>query len=203
VEQNSPAWDAARAGMLTASVAAQIMSADDQDNKDLVKTLAFERAFGVIQETNYQSKAMERGKELEARAREWYEFATDCTDLEACAFRRHPVLPFVSCSPDGLRSDRTVEIKCPLHKAWVDAKRALFSDRTKDKVPSAYRWQARWQMWCCGLRRCDFVVWHPQAGGIIIPYTLTDEDIERMEERAWSIESSVRELHEIISRKNP
>lgn len=174
----TPEMRAQRVGKLTASKAAVIMGGDNTKGlADYVKTLAFERLYGDTGEDGFQSAAMTRGSELEARAVEWYEFDQDCIVVPGGECIEHRLLPFVGASPDARREDRVVEAKCLLHKAWIDA-------RIANEIPSEYRWQCRWQQWVLEVNLVDFVVWHPVAGGFVIQRSVTDAECKQMQERA-------------------
>lgn len=190
----TPELRQARVGKLTASKAAVIMGGLDTSGlASLVKDLAWERVYGITDdEPAYQSAAMERGTLIEAQAREWYAFEADCVvDHDPDLTIDHPTIPMVAASPDGLRADRVVEIKCPLHKAWMEVKRTHV-------VPSEYRWQTRWQMWCSAKHACDFVAYHPAAGGLIVPCAVTAAEIEQMTERAALIETKIATWVDIL-----
>lgn len=176
----------ARLGKLTASVAAITMGGLKTDGLEkLVKRCAWERVYGDAEE-GYKSAAMDRGTELEDEALSWYEFTTDRT-IERQVHLTHPTLPFVGATPDGLcRGVRTVQLKCPLHGAWMD----VFNDRD---VPAEYRWQVRWEMWCASVHDCDFVCYHPKPKGIVVAYSLSDSDVDQMTERAFLVEARVQE----------
>lgn len=172
---------------MTASMADVVMGGlATKGLADYVKTLAFERVFGDTSEEGYRSKAMERGNEVETLALDWYEFHTDqVVDREPVTIG-HPTIPFVAASPDARLPDRNIEVKSPLHKAWMDVKKSR-------KVPAEYRWQCRWQMWVRGVPSCDFVCWHPKPGGLIVPFTVTPEEIEQMTERVFIVDQIVNE----------
>ena len=98
----------------------------------------------------------------------------------------------VGWSPDGIiEGIGSVEIKCPLHKAWMACKKAM-------KIPAEYRWQTRWGMWVGQLELQDFVMYHPMTGGIVIPCEVTAEEKEQMEERVALLETKVAPWVEII-----
>ena len=184
-----------RAGKLTSSKAAVIMGGLDTSGlASYVKDLAWERVYGVdVDEPSYVNAAMERGQMVEQSARDWYAFETDSVvDHDPDRTLDHPTIPMVAASPDGIRDDRVVEIKCPLHKAWMEVKRT-------GKVPAEYRWQTRWQMWVTGKHACDFVAYHPTPGGLIVPCVVTPEEIAQMVERAALIEAKVQEWVAILT----
>lgn len=193
IKQNSEAWDNIRAGKLTASQAAKVMGRlNTKGLSDLCKSVAWGRVYGHPDEPHYMSSAMLRGHKLEEEARHWYEKETG-NEVELTGFAQLDHLPNLGWSPDGLTRKRKVgvEIKCLLHKAYIDVKRT-------GKIPSEYRWQCRWGNWIGGLDRMDFVAYHPDAGGIIIPATVTEEETSQMRERVVEVERMIQENIRII-----
>lgn len=190
--QHSPEWYAIKAGKWSASNAACIMGGLETSGlASLVKDIAWERVYGVGEDETYRSAAMERGTILEAEARDYYAFATGAT-VEQVGFVEHATVPNVGWSPDGLCLPRAVEIKAPLHKAWMEVKRT-------DKVPAEYRWQCAWACWVGELDGLDFVAYHPQAGGLLIPYTFDSALAEQMQTRVALLESKVAEWVDILN----
>lgn len=197
--QHDPEWYAIRSGKWTASHAATIMSKiGDRGGltlglADLVKSIAFARVFGDADETRYQSDAMRRGNEMETEARDWYAFAADRA-IEQVGFVEHARVPHVGWSPDGIDGRHGIEVKCLLHKAWMDAKRTR-------AVPAEYRWQCRWAMWVGELETLDFIAYHPKPGGLIIPCETTESDRDQMAERVSILEPKVHEWVDILTDK--
>jgi putative phage-type endonuclease len=188
--QNTPAWWADRMGKFTGSKAAVIMGALDTSGlASYLMDLAWERVYGARDET-YRSGAMDRGHEIEPQARAWYSFEIGDA-IEQVGFVPHPTLANVGCSPDGLRAGRVVEIKCPLHKAWMEVKRT-------GKVPAEYRWQCRWNVWSTGSEGTDFVCFHPIAGGLVVPLEVTDDEKAQMAARVEMLEPKVQKWVEIL-----
>lgn len=192
----TPELRQARAGKLTASKAPVTMGGLDTSGlKSYVMDLAWERVYGVPDDEAFETPAMARGKELESAARDWYAFMTDAVvDHDPDRTIDHPTIPMIAASPDGLMADRVLETKCPLHKAWMEVKRTGL-------VPSEYRWQCRWQMWVTGKQLCDFVCWHPLAGGLIVPIAVTAAECDEMAARAALIEKRICEWVEILQNK--
>lgn len=194
LEQNTPEWFEARAGKVTASSAATAMSKPTTKGfKDLVKTLAWHRVFGLEGEQGYKSAAMQRGHDLESDARNWYAFNTGKT-IKQCGF-----VESGNCgwSPDGVTERNGeitggIEIKCLLHKAFMDVLQ-------KREVPPEYRWQVRWGMRVAGIESLDFVAYHPAAGGIVVPCYLEREHVEKMEERLELIAREAGKWQEILA----
>lgn len=199
IVQHSPEWYAIRAGKWTASHAGVVMSKiGDRGGMtkgldDLVKSVAFARVFGTPDEPWFQSAAMKRGNEMEAEARDWYAFGTDRL-IEEVGFVEHATITHVGWSPDGIADRHGIEAKCLLHKAWMDVKSA-------NRVPSEYRWQCRWAMWVGDLESLDFIAYHPQAGGIVVPCELTDSERDQMTVRVSILEPKVQEWVEILRDK--
>ncbi len=194
IEQHSPEWYAIKAGKWSASKAAIIMGGLDASGlASLIKDMAWERVYGPT-EGGFQSKAMERGNELEYEARDWYAFERDAVVVEV-GFVEHATVARVGWSPDGLHGERHgIEVKCPLHKAWMEVKRA-------GKVPAEYRWQCRWAMWVGELDGLDFIAYHPKAGGLIVPCEVTESERSQMAERVALLEPKVVEWVEILTDK--
>ena len=197
----SPEMAAARLGKMTASKAAVVMSKIGPNGgmtdglAEYIQSLAFERVFGDSEELGYQSKAMERGNELEPLAIEWYAFNTDTTPSIGGTVIVHPDMPYVAATPDGRLPDRVIEAKCFLHRAW------MFAEENR-LVPSTYRWQTKWQQWVCGVRLCDFVVWHHKGGGFVIQTSVTESEIEQMRDRAILVNCKVEErMDDLLSRR--
>ena len=152
--------------------------------------------FGDLGEQGYKSVWMDRGSETENEALDWFEFTQDVVLLRQQHIV-HPMIQFAAATPDGLLpATYTVEGKCPLFHVWSqtfddweDGKRGL------DAVPSEYRWQCRWQPWCCGLREGRFVAFHPAGGGqgVVVPYEITDADMDAMTTRAFLVNEMVNE----------
>lgn len=201
----TPELAAARLGKMTASMAAVVMGGLDTGGlKSYVRRLAGERVFGDLGEDSYKSAWMERGNEFENEALDFFEFQNDVA-LERQAHVDHPTIPNVAATPDGLlRGSYTVEGKCPTFHVWAETREAIHrGKRGLDAVPSEYRHQCRWQPWCCGLSEGRFVAYHPVGGGqgLVIPYTITQDDCDRMAERVVIVEGLIANWITILQEK--
>lgn len=188
ITQNTPEWDAIRAGKWTASSGAKIMGGlETQGIKDLVKDLAWGRVFGKT-DRGYSGKSMERGHEIEPEAREAFAFAHDA-EVEQVGFVEHGRIENFGWSPDGLHKQRRrgLEIKCLEHKAWID----FHESRA---VPSEYRWQVKFACMVGQLDGLDFYVYHPLAGGIVVPVEIIAADKDQIEGRIALLEPRVQTL---------
>lgn len=188
IVQGTSEWLAIRAGKWTASNGATIMGGlTTKGLDDLIKDIAWGRVFGPT-DPGFQSDAMKRGTETESEAREWCAFERGVV-IEQCGFVEHPTIPNLGWSPDGLFADRklAVEIKCPLHRGWIDTELAR-------EIPSQYRWQCRFACFVGGLDGIEFVNYHPLAGGVVIPLEISDSERDQIEARIALLEPRVQAI---------
>jgi hypothetical protein len=130
---------------------------------------------------SFKSDAMERGNELEAEARNWYELAVD-VDVSECGLIYLNDLEAVSCSPDGLIIDdaaidgssdvvKGLEIKCPL--AHTHIKYLM-----KGELPTQYIPQLQGSMFVADCGEWDFLSYHPDLKPLLITVKRNDEWID-------------------------
>lgn len=190
-----------RRGKQTASMAAVVMGGlETKGLAQYVRRLAGERLYGDLGEESYKSAWMDRGSDEENAALDWFEFTQD-VELERQVYVNHPTIPYVACIPDGLCNAFTVEGKCPLFHVWCDTLEAWRNGkRGLEAIPSEYRWQCRWQVWCAQVPEGRFVAYHPAGGGqgIVIPYTVAQDDLDAMAKRVQVVEGLVRNWIEIL-----
>lgn len=113
-EQRSDEWFAARIGRVTGSNAHCILMGEKTAGRnDYILRLALERILGVSEESNFVSKDMQRGIELEVVARYNQELDTG-EIIRQTGFLRHNDL-MIGVSLDGDSNDfREIwEFKCP------------------------------------------------------------------------------------------
>ena len=137
---------------------------------------------------------MERGNEVEPKARAAYEFIKN-VDVETVGFVDHPTIKSAGCSPDGLvGTTRGVEFKCPNTSTHIDTILGA-------AIKAEYRPQIQWNMACAELEAMDFVSFddrmpaHRQA--YIIPFARDDAFIKNLEEQ---VSSFIAEMEEKIAR---
>lgn len=192
--QGTPEWHAIRAGKWSASKGAVIMGGLETSGlADYIKTLAWERVYGPTDGEGFKTSAMERGHEMEPEACDDYAFKRDVT-IERMGFVDHGAIPNFGWSPDGLHSARRngIEVKSPLHKAWMEVKRT-------GKVPAEYRWQTKIGIFVGRLEGMDFIAYHPKAGSLVIPCELTESEAQQIEERIALLEPKVAKWVEILT----
>lgn len=178
MEQGSPDWLMARAGLVTASrisdVMAQIKTGEAASRKDYRAQLVAERISGNPS-PSFTNAAMQWGTENEPFARAAYELKFDVT-VDQVALIRHPEIVFSGASPDGLvDGDGLVEIKCPNTATHI--KYCLAG-----KPPADYQNQMLWQMECTGRQWCDFVSYDPRMPEDMQMFVVRfDRDQERID----------------------
>ena len=153
--QGTPAWLAARAGRVTASmISAVLMKPETAGFRDYQAQLVAEILTGKPQGSDYTNVHMQYGTETEPLARSAYEAETGFS-VDEVGLCIHPTIERAGASPDGLVGNSGLtEIKCPkvaTHLAYMLA----------GVVPAGYKNQMMWQMACTGRDWCDFVSFRP------------------------------------------
>lgn len=154
-EQGSEAWFKMKLGVLSASNASKIVAKIDSDTRfTYMAELIGQVCTGIVEEVN--SKHMDWGRQNEAAARSYYEFASGLSMTQ---------LPFVfkdqsfrvGCSPDGLVNDKKgAEIKAP----WATANYIKFL--VEDDIKSEWKWQYQFTMHVLGAEQWDFCQYDPR-----------------------------------------
>lgn len=150
MQQRTEEWFAARCGKVTASRMKDIIAkSDTAAYRNYQAEIISERLSGCSAES-YSSREMQRGTELEPKARAVYLLETG-SDVSETGLIPHPHIANSGASPDGLvDSDGLLEIKCPNTATHIDF---LLHRQPKRE----YILQMQWQMACTGRLWCDFV----------------------------------------------
>lgn len=198
LEQGTPEWLAAKAGVFSASRASALMAsgrggAPSATRANLIADLAAERMTGRYTE-GFKNAAMERGNELEAEARDAYSFEKGVA-VEQVAFVKHPTIVNCGCSPDGLvGDDGLVEIKCPSARARHVA--ALLNGAHAVE----YRLQVQFQMMVTGRKWCDVVSYDPAwEPDLQLAITRVQRDEKVIGEIVGALAIAEREVNELIN----
>ena len=184
MEQRTEDWFLARKGKVTASKIADVLAKGRGNAESLTRAkyrdqLVTERLTKVVAE-GFTNEAMQRGTEMEPKARDLYAFKTG-VHVEEVGFIDHPTIAMSGASPDGLVEETgLVEFKCPnsnTHREYVMA----------GVVPEKYKPQMAWQMACTGRQWVDFVSYDDRLEDeskhlFIVRYHRDDEYIAEMEE---------------------
>lgn len=153
MQQRTEEWFAARLGKVTASRISDLMAVTKTGHtasrKNYMAELICERLTGRREE-KYSNAAMQRGTELEPKARAMYEIETGEL-VEETGLIDHPAIVMSGASPDGLiGNDGLLEIKCPNTATHLEFLQTGTPKRE-------YLLQMQWQMACTGRAWCDFV----------------------------------------------
>jgi len=155
IEQGSPQWFQEHAGKPGASSYNKIVTTRGEPSKqanDYALQLAGEYLLGTV-EHGYTSFAMQRGLEMEAEAREYYEFIND-VEVQQVGMIYKDERQDRLCSPDGLMDGKGLEIKSPMLKAHI---KYLLGG----KLPTEYFCQVQGSLYITGFETWDFMSYYP------------------------------------------
>lgn len=152
--QRSEGWHSQRCGILTASRIKDVLAVSKRDGKPLQARADYlmEKVCEILTGkpvSKFQNEAMRWGVEWEPVALETYQRHTGRI-VTAAGLCMHPSLGYIGASPDGLMTDRGIEIKCPFNSA-VHIKTIL------DGMPDEHMAQIQCGMWICDMPEWDFV----------------------------------------------
>ena len=155
-EQGTEEWLAARLGIPTATGIKNIVNNSGKKSSGWFTYLAELVAESIEGGNNIiKTVDMERGNELEPKARMAYEFLTDNTVVQVGGVYLNEQKELM-ISPDGLIPNlkKGLEIKCPKMKTHI--KYLL-----EGGVPSEYLMQVQSALWVTGYETWDFVSYCP------------------------------------------
>ena len=193
IEQGSPEWFAMRAGKVTASKAADVMSAiTTAGYRNYLADLVVERLTGNKTES-FTNAAMQWGVDQEPIARAEYEVKTG-NFVDQIAFVDHPAIANFGCSPDGLvGDDGLIEIKCPNTATHIDYV-------MQDKVPTKYIPQIQCQLAVTGRKWCDFVSFDPRLpDGLQILFVRLERYVEYIEKLEARVVKFLDEVNSAVN----
>lgn len=154
-EQGSPEWLACRAGIPTASEFDTVMAkgksgGESKTRRTYMLKLIGERLTGEPM-YSYNNDHMERGKEMEAAARDLYAMVAEVEPVQVGFMRRGDA----GASPDSLVGDNgLVEIKTKLAHLQLEV-------LLTNELPSEHRAQCQGQLWISAREWVDFVSYWP------------------------------------------
>lgn len=152
--QYSPEWWAVRMGVPTVSEFHSILAqGEGKTRRKYMLQLAGERITGEIAD-NFTTVHMERGRAMEAQAREQYQF--DALDVRPVGFvKRQTKTGPVGGSPDSfVGTDGQLEIKTKLPHLQLEV-------ILKNRLPPEHVAQVQGGLWLTGRKWCDFVSYWP------------------------------------------
>lgn len=187
MEQGTPEWHQARLGIPTASNFSAILAkGEGKTRKAYMNRLAAELITGELGES-FTTPAMERGKAMEAEARELYAFVANETPQQVGFVRNGPV----GWSPDSLiGASGALEIKTQRADLLIDT-------LLKDEFPTEHKAQCQGGLWVGERDWVDICVYWPgmplfkkRAGRDDIYIKTLDGEVKRF----------LAELHDLVAR---
>jgi len=162
--QGSDEWLQVRSGVPTASMFGKIITASgakSTSQKVYMNSILADWCAGKPVDVWEGNDWMQRGNELEPKARELYTLITG-RKVEQIGFCFKNDRRLVGCSVDGLVEDAgLIEIKCPKASSLIGY---IFDD----KLPTKYVQQVQGQLWVTGRKWCDFMAYHPDFEPFIV-----------------------------------
>lgn len=152
IEQGSPEWFAARAGIPTASRFSTVMAkGEGKTRAEYMRKLAGEIITGELAE-GFTTPHMERGKLMEDEARETYAFINSVEPYQVGFIRSGDK----GASPDSLiGTDGGLEIKTALPHIQIDR-------LERDRLPPEHKAQVQGNLWISEREWWDFVSYWPR-----------------------------------------
>ena len=194
-EQGTPEWLQSRLGCPSGSGFDKLITATGKPStqaEGYINQLIAELLTG---ETTYVKKTewMERGNELEPRARDYYELATGNTVVET-GFCKHDKLE-CGVSPDGIVGDHgLIEIKCPSPSVHVAYLRA-------GVLPTKYKQQVQGCLWITEREWWDFMSYHPEMPALLVRVERDEDYIKllqaEVEKACETIQTQYQKLKEL------
>jgi len=195
MEQGTEEWHQAKLGVPSASNFKKIVTSTGAVSKQqagYLNELLAERMAGHPLE-GFKNGWMERGNELEAEARDDYEWTKGIAVQQVGFVVREDGK--AGCSPDGLiGDDGLIEIKCPSPGVHVSYLRA-------GKVPTDYFAQVQGQLWICERQWCDFVSYHPDLPALVVRVDRDEKFIEKLETAVLAFAKELQIQAKILERK--
>lgn len=190
-DQGTPEWHAARAGIPTASMFGTILAkgrgdAASKTRATYMRKLAGEIITGEAMES-FSNEHMERGKVMEAEARDLYAFAHD-VDPEQVGFIRSGQK---GCSPDSLiGSAGACEIKTKLPHLQIEV-------LERGTLPPEHKAQCQGVLWVAEREWIDFVSYWPKMPLFVCRVTRDEEYIADLSD---AVDAFNEELAQLVER---
>jgi hypothetical protein len=151
-DQGSYEWRTARLGIPTSSMFSAILAkGEGKTRRSYMLKLAGEVLTGEPTE-DFSTPAMERGKEMEPKARDLYAFMTDVDPLQVGFIRNGNK----GCSPDSLiGASGMLEIKTKRSDLLIDV-------LLRDEFPAEHKAQCQGALWVAEREWIDIAVYWPK-----------------------------------------
>lgn len=187
VQQGTDEWLQARLGLLTASNFSKFMTpggkpssqAEGEINKLIAERITGQRA------DIFTTPWMERGTELEPKARELFEFMTNHSVNQVGLMVMDDYQ--IGCSPDGIIGSAGLEIKCPAPATHV---KYLRSGGT---LPDEYTAQVQGSMLVTGFDSWYFMSFHPSMEPLVLCVERDQAYIDKLQAMLIAAEQTINE----------
>ncbi len=196
-EQYCDEWWAARLAKPSGSNAKKLVTSTGAVSKtmpDYAIELANDAFAGKSLDTFEGNKWTERGTEMEAEARDFYEFNKDEQVVEVGMVLNNDETYLAS--PDGLVGDNgLLEIKCLSPK--VHTKCLMYYAKNK-KPPTDYVSQVQMQMFVAEREWCDLLLYSPELPSLIIRAQPDDKFVKTLQSQLQAVIEERDRVVEII-----
>jgi hypothetical protein len=191
-EQGTPDWFACRLGTPTASCFDKVLTptgkpsaqAEAYMHQLLAELITCQPAGADLSENEW----VQRGKEMEAEARLWFELEHDVDVRQVGFVRNGPI----GCSPDGLIGDAVLEVKCPAPHTHVGY--LLGGD-----LPTKYKPQVQGQIMVCEAPHADFISYCPGMPPVVVRVERDEKYIKALQDRLdWFVEQMEEKRQRLI-----
>lgn len=187
MEQGSPEWHQARLGIPTASNFSAILAkGEGKTRRSYMLKLAAEIITGELGE-QFTTPAMDRGKAMEAEARDLYTFVADETPERVGFIRNGPV----GWSPDSLLGDKgALEIK-------TQRADLLIETILKDEFPHEHKAQCQGGLWVGERDWIELCVYWPKMPLFVKKVHRDEIFIKNLH---IEVDRFLGELHDLVAR---
>lgn len=169
VEQGTPEWFAARAGVATASEFATVQAKGKDGGRSVtrdkyLRQLAGELLTGEPAPEGYSNAFMDRGHDLEDEARRMFAFMRDVEPVRVGFIKNGRM----GCSPDSLVGDNAgLEIKVAIPAVQIERLQ-------RGELPSEHKAQVQGSMLVTGRATWSFVSYCPKLPSLILDISRDD-----------------------------
>ncbi len=191
LEQGTEAWFAARMGIPTASSFATVMARGKDGGRsvtrdDYMRKLAGEILTGEPAPEGYSNGFMERGKQLEAEARDMFAFLTD-SEPQLVGFIRNGRK---GASPDSLIAGNSgLEIKTAIPAVQI-------ARLQQNRVPPEYVAQVQGSLWVSERDTWHFMSYCPKLPPLVVEVRRDEDYIAKL---AAAVDAFNEELDALVN----
>ena len=192
--QGTPEWAQARLGIPTASMFSAVLAAAKDGKERKTRDMYLRKLAGEIltgeSMDNYQDANFERGKQMEAEARDFYAFTTD-EIIEQVGFIRNGAK---GCSPDSLiGSAGMLELKTAFPHILIDK-------ILRDEFPPEHRAQCQGNLMVAEREYIDLAIYWPKMPMFTKRAYREDGYIAKLSDEINAFNAELHELVEKIRR---